>query len=80
MKPLITHPETGAVLWTTADCAAHCGITESSWRSYVRRRMPPERVGHINARTPLWFADEVKAWHAARPGSPVPNAPTSSRS
>lgn len=70
MRPVITDADTGHVLWRGADCADHCGLSASSWRSYVRRCMPPEPVAHLDARTPLWDADAVRAWHAARPGSP----------
>lgn len=27
-------------------------------------------VAHLDARTPLWDADAVRAWHVAHPGSP----------
>ncbi len=74
----ITDTTTGRELWTIAQCAAHCGVTASTWRSYSRtggKLSPPEATQHLDGRTPLWDAEEVKAWHAARPGSPVKNAP-----
>lgn len=77
MKPTIIDQDTGNTLWRTTECAAHCGITTSSWRSYTRRGLTPEVAAHLDARTPLWWADDVRRWHAGRPGSPVPNAPQS---
>lgn len=75
MRPVITDADTGRELWRGADCAEHCGIAPTSWRSYIRRGIPPAPVTHLDARTPLWDAEEVKAWNAARPGSPVLGAP-----
>lgn len=77
--PTIVDKNTGRELWLSADCAVHCGVTPSTWRSYNRTGgtlHPPQPVAHLDGRTPLWDALEVQAWHAARPGSPVPGAPT----
>ena len=79
--PIAIDRNTGRELWHSDDCADHCGVTVSTWRSYSRsgnKLDVPAPVAHFG-QSPLWIADEVKAWHAARPGSPVPNAPTSSR-
>ncbi|WP_313770388.1 hypothetical protein [Corynebacterium anserum] len=35
----------------------------------------PNYVATILGKTRLWDAEEVKAWHAQRPGSPIPNHP-----
>ena len=79
MHPIITDEDTGATLWRAPDCAEHCGVSRSTWHSYSRLKNVPKPVAQLDARSPLWDAEEVKAWHAARPGSPVPNAPTSQR-
>lgn len=78
MNILITDTDTGRELWTTDQCAAHCGVLRTTWSSYARIPSAPKSVASIG-RSPLWDAGEVKAWHAARPGSPVPNAPTAQR-
>lgn len=78
MNPIITDADTGRRLWTSAECADHCGVTTSTWRSYNRtsgRMNPPAPVTHLDQRTPLWDAADVQEWHAHRPGSPVPNNP-----
>lgn len=82
MRPVITDADTGHILWLQADCAAHCGVTTSTFRSYNRtgsKMNVPTPVAHLDGRTPLWDAEEIKAWHARRPGSPVPGAPTPRR-
>ncbi|PKF69137.1 hypothetical protein CXB45_03050 [Corynebacterium mastitidis] len=63
----ITDSDTGRTLWTGAMCAQHCGLSTTTWRGYVRKGMPPAPVAHLDARTPLWDASEVRAWHVARP-------------
>ncbi|MBE7338087.1 helix-turn-helix transcriptional regulator [Corynebacterium aurimucosum] len=73
MTPIITDRETGRELWRVKECAEHCGIKPSTWTTYSAQGRTPESVGHFDQRTPLWDAEEVKAWHAARPGSPVKN-------
>lgn len=73
MTPIITDRETGRELWRVKECAEHCGIKPSTWTTYSAQGRTPESVGHFDQRTPLWDAKEVKAWHAARPGSPVKN-------
>lgn len=78
MNVAIIDTDTGRTLWTINDCANHCGVTTSTWRSYSRtggKMNLPQPVAHLNKRTALWDAEEVQAWHTARPGSPVPGAP-----
>lgn len=78
MRPVIIDADTGNELWRAADCAAHCCVTTSTWRSYTRTNgtlHPPKPVTRIG-RFPLWDAGQVRAWQASRPGSPVPNHPT----
>lgn len=64
------HDEAGREFWTGERCAEHCGITPSTWTSYVSRGFAPGVAGHLNARTPLWVVDEVRDWHAGRPSRP----------
>ena len=53
--------------WTIADAAKECGISPSTWQSYVSRGQapPPDRTF---ARTPVWRPSTVREWHAKRPG------------
>lgn len=67
MKPIVVDLDTGAELWRTADCAAYCGISEATWRSYVRNGYPPESVASLG-KLPLWDAEEVRMWHGSRRG------------
>ena len=60
MKPIIIDADTGEPLWTAAECAAHRGITTSTWHAYVTRGQAPAAAAHLNARTPLWLASEVQ--------------------
>ena len=76
IQPIIIDKTTGNELWTATQCADHCTINTSTWRGYVNHRHSPQPVGHLDKRTPLWNAAEVKAWHTTRPGSPIPNHPT----
>lgn len=57
-------------LWTTAQAAAHCGVTPSTFRSYLRRLPGLTPVPNIRSEdgSRLFVPDEVKAWHAKRPG------------
>lgn len=75
MNPIIIDRDTGRELWTTQNAAEHCGITPATWRNYAANGRTPNSVALILGQTPLWDAEEVKAWHANRPGSPVRNAP-----
>ncbi|AJE32528.1 hypothetical protein B842_03375 [Corynebacterium humireducens NBRC 106098 = DSM 45392] len=69
MRPTIIDADTGRTLWRVADCAAHCGISDATWRSYARKNMPPPPVAHLDPRIPLWDAQAVQDWHAGRPGA-----------
>ncbi|MDO5033076.1 hypothetical protein [Corynebacterium sp.] len=75
MRPIIIDADTSRELWRAIDCANHCGISTSSWRTYNSAGRTPTQVADLCARMPLWDAEEVKAWHTNRPGSPVPGAP-----
>ncbi|OSQ14682.1 helix-turn-helix transcriptional regulator [Corynebacterium diphtheriae] len=75
MHPIITDKDTGRELWRVADCATHVGITPRTWTNYAANHRTPAPVAHLDGRTPLWDAEEVKTWHASRPGSPVKNHP-----
>nr|WP_246394868.1 hypothetical protein [Corynebacterium anserum] len=67
MSPTIIDTDTGRVLWRSIECAEHCQFVLRTWSSYVSRKQAPQPVAHLDARTPLWDAEEVKAWHAQRP-------------
>ncbi len=71
----ITRTDSGATLWRATDCADHCKVTANTFLGYVSAGRAPKPITHLDKRTPLFDAEEVKAWHAARPGSPVRNAP-----
>ncbi|MCQ9343545.1 helix-turn-helix transcriptional regulator [Corynebacterium kozikiae] len=75
MNPIITDSDTGRTLWRVEDCARHCGIGNSTWRTYVADGRAPKAVADFGPRMPLWDALEVKEWNATRPGSPVRNNP-----
>ncbi|QCB28933.1 hypothetical protein [Corynebacterium endometrii] len=75
MTPIIVDKDTGRELWRVKDCADHCHIRPSTWTTYTAQGRTPEPVTQLDARTPLWDAEEVRTWHAGRPGSPVPNRP-----
>lgn len=75
MTPIITDKDTGRELWRVKDCATHCRIKPSTWTTYTAQGRTPTPAGMLDGKTPLWDAEQVKAWHAARPGSPVPNHP-----
>ncbi|KAB1551425.1 hypothetical protein F7233_07925 [Corynebacterium sp. 321] len=79
MRPIITDADTGRELWRAVDCANHCHISTGSWRTYNSAGRTPAQVSDLGDRMPLWDAEEVKTWHANRPGSPVKNHPTSTR-
>ena len=70
ITPIIIDQTTGRVLWRTVECAEHCGIGPRTWANYHTKGRCPRIVAHLDQRTPLWDAEEVKAWHANRPGSP----------
>ncbi|MCS4535427.1 hypothetical protein [Corynebacterium sp. HS2168-gen11] len=74
MQVVIIDAETSRELWFGEDCAKHCKIAPSTWRSYATQGRTPERVATILKKVPLWDAEEVKAWHAQRPGSSTQRA------
>ncbi|MFN3600490.1 MAG: helix-turn-helix transcriptional regulator [Dietzia sp.] len=75
MNLAVVDTDTGQHFWTVRQCAEHCGISPATWRSYVGRGQCPAPTTKFEG-SPLWDADEVRAWHAVRPGSPVSNSPT----
>ncbi|MDK7179934.1 hypothetical protein QP446_04020 [Corynebacterium riegelii] len=75
MNPTIIDKDTGKELWRVKECAAHCDIKPSTWTTYTSQGRTPAPLAHFDGRTPLRDAEEVKTWHANRPGSPVKNHP-----
>lgn len=71
MQPKIIDADTGKELWRTTECAAHCGITPRTWASYYANKRTPAPVAMLDGRSALWLAEDIKLWHAARPGSPA---------
>ena len=57
-------------LWTTTQCARHCGCEPSTWRHYVSRAGAPAAVSRQpgSAGESLYPADAVRVWYAGRPG------------
>lgn len=61
--------------WTATECAAHAGISETTWRAYVARRHPrgdppPQPLtGYDEQRRRRWDAAAVRAWQARRIGA-----------
>lgn len=80
VNPEIIDTDTGRTLWRVSDCAEHCGVTNTTWRGYALKKLPPEPVAHLDPRIPLWDAESVKQWHAQRPGrgnwGTTPSEPT----
>lgn len=66
MRPVITDADTGRELWRTADCSTFAGVSIRTWGGYVARDQCPQPIARLDARTPLWDAEEVRAWHAGR--------------
>lgn len=75
MNPIIIDEDTGARLWRSVECAQYCSITPRTWANYYANDRTPQPVAHLDKRTPLWDAAEVKTWHMGRPGSPIKNHP-----
>lgn len=67
MNLAIIDQDTGDEYWTAEQCAEHCDISRSSWSAYVARDIAPPVSTRLNARTPIWKAEEVKSWQAGRP-------------
>jgi hypothetical protein len=62
-------------LWTADQCAEHCGIGVSTWRSYLARRDAGVPISLGEAVLPgrsravaVWDRERVIKWHEARPG------------
>ncbi|OMC08537.1 hypothetical protein [Mycolicibacterium fortuitum] len=68
MKPIIIDQDTGRELWRAHQCAEHAQISVATWRSYVSQGRALGTVGELDARTPLWDAEDVQDWTAGRPG------------
>lgn len=47
---------------TTAQVAAHVGITPATFRSYVAKGIAPAADGWYDARTPWWYAATIEEW------------------
>lgn len=75
MNPIIIDKDTGRELWPGAQCARYIGVTPPTWRNYSANGRTPAFVATLLGNIRLWDAEEVKAWHDSRPGSPVPNHP-----
>lgn len=75
MTPTIIDKDTGRELWLGEDCASFIGVSPATWRTYSANGRTPAHVATILGNSRLWDADEVREWHASRPGSPVRNAP-----
>lgn len=56
--------------WTTSQAAAHCGVLMDTFRSYVNRGLAPRPLPHeFGPRGErIFLADEIRRWHANRPG------------
>lgn len=50
-----------------AEAAVLAGVKPKTWSGYVTRGQAPAPVRRVG-RTPLWDADEVRAWVRSRPG------------
>ncbi|MFC7450566.1 helix-turn-helix transcriptional regulator [Rhodococcus daqingensis] len=68
MKPIIIDEDTGRRLWRVVECSEHTGIAGTSWRAYVAKGIAPQPIAHLDARTPLWDAEEVQTFERDRPG------------
>lgn len=71
MQPKIIDAETGKELWRAVECAKHCDITTRTWANYYANGRTPDPVAMLDGRSALWFAEDIKHWHANRPGSPA---------
>jgi hypothetical protein len=56
--------------WTADQCAAHAGITTSTWRDYVADHRAPAPLPGYDPHTgrKTWDATAVRSWHSQRPG------------
>lgn len=60
--------DNGRECWFGRSCANHAGIELTTWSAYTYRGHAPAPIGEYDGRR-VWLADEVRAWHASRPGS-----------
>ena len=74
MHPIIIDEHTGKRLFNSAECAEYIGVSPRTWSNYYANHRTPEPVATWGKSAPLWDAEEVKTWHAARPGSPIPSS------
>jgi len=69
-QTLTFFPRSTQERWTAEQCAAHAGITTSTWRDYVAdHRAPAPLPGydpHTSRKT--WDPATVRTWHTAHPG------------
>lgn len=75
MHPIIIDEHTGKRLFNSAECADYIGVSPRTWANYYANQRTPEPVATWGKSAPLWDAEEVQTWHAARPGSPVKGNP-----
>jgi hypothetical protein len=56
--------------WTADQCAAHAGITTSTWRDYVADHRAPTPLPGYDPHTgrKTWDPTTVRTWHSRRPG------------
>ena len=56
--------------WTADQCAAHAGITTSTWRDYVADHRAPAPLPGYDPDTgrKTWDPATVRAWYTGRPG------------
>lgn len=71
MTPIIIDQDTGRRLWNSTECADYIGVSARTWANYHANKRTPEPVAVWGKSAPLWDAEEVKVWHAHRPGSPI---------
>ena len=61
----------GGLLWTTQQCAEHCGVSASTYRDYVGRLGAPRPVAQDPDRQrdqDLYDAEAVRRWYSNRAG------------
>lgn len=71
MNLTVIDQDTGHEMWTSTQCAEHCGISRSTWLAYSSRGQCPSSVGRYE-RTVLWDSEDVRRWHSARTGAVTP--------
>lgn len=69
MRITIIDADTGKELWTTERCAEYIGVNRGTWRQYRTDGRIPEPAANMRRNLPLWYADDVKRWHAQRPST-----------